>query len=67
MPQKIQIEDLINKTGSLYKLVVMASKRAIELNAGAGKLVEASPFIKPSMLALEEISQGKVKIKEKSA
>ena len=60
---KIPMESLLEKTGSIYKLVLLASRRAVELNAGAGKLVEASPGIKFSTLALEEIRQGKVKLK----
>jgi len=62
----IPMEELLNKTGSVYKLVIVASKRAIELNSGAGKLIEASPFLKLSTLALEEIRQGKVKIKRET-
>ena len=57
-------EELLEKTGSIYKLVILASKRAIELNAGAGKLIEISPYTKLSIVALEEIRQGKVKIKK---
>lgn len=60
----IQMEKLLEKTGSLYKLVIMASRRAIELNAGAGKLIEASPTTKCSILALQEIMQSKVKLKK---
>lgn len=60
---KIPMEQLMNRTGSLYKLVVLASKRAVELNSGAGKLIEVSPNLKLSTVALEEIRQGKVKLK----
>ncbi|MBL7068627.1 MAG: DNA-directed RNA polymerase subunit omega [Candidatus Omnitrophica bacterium] len=62
----IPMEELLGKTGSIYKLVILASKRAVELNAGAGKLIEASPYLKLSTIALEEIRQGKVKIKKKA-
>jgi DNA-directed RNA polymerase omega subunit len=58
------MEGLLGKTGSTYKLVLLASRRAIELNSGAGRLVEASPATKCSIVALEEIIQGKVKLKE---
>jgi len=61
---KIPMEELIDKTESLYKLVLLASKRAVELNSGAGKLIEVSPHLKLSIVALEEIRQGKVKLKE---
>ena len=60
----IPMEKLLDKTGSVYKLVLLASKRAAELNSGAGKLIEASPNLKVTTLALEEIRQGKVEIKE---
>lgn len=60
----IPMEELLNKTDSVFKLVILASKRAVELNSGAVKLIEASPHIKLSTLALEEIRQGKVKLKK---
>lgn len=63
--EKIPMEELLDKTNySIYKLVRLAAKRAIELNSGAGRLVEAKPDIKLSTLALEEIRQGKVRIKK---
>ena len=58
------MEELLEKTDSIYKLVILAAKRAVELNSGAGKLIEASPNIKLSTLALEEIRQGKIKLKK---
>lgn len=60
---KIPMEQLLKRTGSIYKLVVLASKRAIELNSGAGKLIEVGPHLKLSTVALEEIRQGKVRLK----
>ena len=57
----LPISDLYNKTGSVYKLVILAAKRAIELNQGAGKLVEGvGPNEKFSTIALKEIAEGKV-------
>lgn len=58
-----KIEDLHQKTGSLYKLVVLAAKRALEISKGAEKLVETESD-DPSTIALQEIKSGKVKIKE---
>lgn len=58
----VPIQDLLAKTGSMYKLVVLAAMRASELNAGAPQLVE-SEGEKVSTIALEEIAQGKVKLK----
>jgi len=58
----VPVQELLAKTDSIYKLVVLASKRAAELNAGAAKLVEADNNEKISSVALEEIAQGKVKL-----
>ena len=60
----IPMENLYNKTESIYKLVILAAKRAVELNGGAGKLVEANPAAKLSTIALKEITEGKVTIKK---
>lgn len=59
----VPIQNLLAKTNSIYKLVVLASKRALELNAGAPKLVEGDQE-KVCSIALEEIAQGKVKLQE---
>lgn len=55
----MQIEELLKKTGSVYKLVILASKRALELNEGAPRLIETDSK-KITTIALEEILQGKV-------
>lgn len=55
------LEKLLDKSsGSIYKLVILASKRALEIAEGQPKLVEASPSLKPSTIALCEIAEGKV-------
>lgn len=59
-------EELLVKTGSIYKLCVLASRRALEINAGAPKLVEIDSQ-KPIAIALEEIKQGKITYKEAPA
>lgn len=56
-------EELLTKTGSVYKLVVLASRRASELTAGAPRLVKAAVEEKVSTIALQEILEGKVSIK----
>lgn len=61
----VPIQDLLSKTGSIYKLVVLASKRALELSNGARKLVEKDSE-KICTIALEEIAQGKVKMQVKT-
>ena len=57
---KIDIAKLLEKTGSAYKLVIIASRRAIELGEGAAKLVDAPPQAKPMNVALDEIAAGKI-------
>lgn len=46
--------------GSIYKLVILASKRALEIAEGQPKLVDAPVSEKPSTIALREIGQGKI-------
>jgi DNA-directed RNA polymerase omega subunit len=60
----VSVQDLLAKTKSMYKLVVLASMRAVELNNGAARLIEESSSEKVSTIALEEIAQDKVKLKE---
>ncbi|MDP3788842.1 MAG: DNA-directed RNA polymerase subunit omega [Candidatus Omnitrophota bacterium] len=59
----IPIEQLMNRVDSIYKLVLLASQRAVEISEGAQKLVDISPKIKASTVALEEIKEGKVSYK----
>jgi len=63
--QDVAIDKLLDKTGSIYKLVVLASRRAIELNEGAARLVDAPPDAKPTGVALKEILEGKISYKLK--
>jgi DNA-directed RNA polymerase subunit omega len=61
----VSIENLLDKTdNSIYKLVILASKRALELNEGSPKLVETESK-KIATVALEEIREGKIGMKEK--
>jgi DNA-directed RNA polymerase subunit omega len=61
----VSIENLLDKTdNSIYKLVILASKRALELNEGSPKLVETERK-KIATVALEEIREGKIGMKEK--
>ena len=57
-------EKIFNNRDSIYKVTLLAARRAIELSNGAQKLVE-SESKKFSTIALEELSQGKVKYKIK--
>jgi len=59
------LEKLLPKANhSVYKLVKLASKRAVELADGAPKLIEAPSFLKTTTIALDEIASGKVILKE---
>ncbi len=61
----VDLEKLLKETGgSVYKLVVLASKRGLEIAEGQPKLVEASPNVKPSLVALQEIAEGKIHYKK---
>ena len=53
-------EGIFKDGDSIYKITLIAAKRAIELSNGAKKLVETSSK-KFSTIALQEISAGKVK------
>lgn len=49
---------------SIYRLVLMASKRAMELADGAHKLIDSPPSAKTATVALDEVLAGKVMLKE---
>ena len=61
------IEKLMEKTGSIYKLVILAAKRALEISEGSPRLVETGAKDKPAVIALREISDGKIGMKIKKA
>ena len=60
-------DELVRKVGSVYKLVTLASQRAVELNEGAQKLVESAVNEKVINIALKEILEGKITLKVKEA
>jgi DNA-directed RNA polymerase omega subunit len=62
----VALEKMLDKTeGSIYKLVVVASKRSLELAEGSPKLItDFNSASKPSTIALREIAEGKVKAKD---
>ena len=62
--KNISIDDLLAKTDSIYKLCNMAAVRALELNSGAKKLVDADPKEKVTTTAIREISDNKVSLKK---
>ena len=59
------IADLVGKTGSTYKLVILASRRAIELSEGAVRLIDMPAEAKVTNIAIQEISEGKITYKIK--
>ncbi|MBL7131716.1 MAG: DNA-directed RNA polymerase subunit omega [Candidatus Omnitrophica bacterium] len=59
------IEELLPQSNdSVYKLVILASRRAIEIAEGMPKLVEGVSSKRPATIALEEIRQKKVELKQ---
>ena len=59
------IQDILDKSdNSVYKLVIMASKRALEIAEGQPRLVDRDANVKPSTIALAEIAAGKVQYKQ---
>ena len=64
----VALEKLLDKSEkSIYKLVILASKRALEIAEGQPKLVAVNSSTKPSTIALYEIAEGKVKYKKTKA
>lgn len=63
----VPLEKLLDKSNnSVYKLVVLASRRALEIAEGQPKLVNVPASMKPSTVALFEIAAGKVRYKKQS-
>jgi DNA-directed RNA polymerase subunit omega len=56
---QVPIEDLMEHVDSKYRLVIVAAKRAKQVNRGAAPLVQTRS-VKPTYQALEEISTGKL-------
>jgi len=65
--EKVAREELIKKTGSIYKLCNLAALRAMELNSGMKKLVDMDPSEKVTSIAIKEIAEGKVRLKERKS
>ena len=55
----VPIEDLMEHVDSKYRLVIVAAKRAKQLNRGAALLMQPRS-VKPTYQALEEVSTGKL-------
>lgn len=64
----VPMEKLLKNTqNSMYKLVILASRRALELGAGSEKLVQAVPNTKLTSIALKEIIENKISYKLRKA
>ncbi|MFA6357441.1 MAG: DNA-directed RNA polymerase subunit omega [Candidatus Omnitrophota bacterium] len=61
-------EKLLDKSmGSIFKLVILASKRALEIAEGQPKLVSDDASVKVSTVALHEIEAGRIEAKKSKA
>lgn len=59
------LEKLLDKAeGSIYKLVILASQRALEIAEGQPKLIGSNEDTKPTSIALSEIAEGKVRARK---
>ena len=47
---------------SIYKLILMAAQRSLELSEGSPRLIEYPSSDKPATIALEEIVAAKVEL-----
>lgn len=56
------LEKFLDKGNGVYTLCLLAAKRAIMLNRGAPSLIQEPG--KVTTLALEEIIQGKIRLRE---
>ncbi len=60
----VTMEELLKgNQDSIYKLVILASRRALELSAGSERLVSMAPNTKLTSVALEEIKEDKITYK----
>ena len=58
-------EELLDKADfSIYKLVMLVTKRALEIAEGSPKLIDTGLDDKPISVAMNEISEGRVKYKK---
>ncbi len=61
----VEREKMLDKSvQSIYKLVNLAAKRALEIAEGQPKLTNDKAATKPSTIALHEIADGKVEAKK---
>ncbi|GMU93852.1 MAG: hypothetical protein AMXMBFR4_29100 [Candidatus Hydrogenedentota bacterium] len=58
---RISVEQFDDKIDSLYRLVILAAKRATQLSKPDARALVPVRSKKPTMTALEEVLAGKVK------
>ena len=63
---RITVEDCLEKVDNQYDLVLLAKERTVQLNAGSPMLVEEDND-KRTIIALREIGDGKIDVKEVEA
>lgn len=64
----VPLESMLDKTEqSIYKLVILAARRALEIADGQPSLIEFVKGVKPSTIALLEIAAGKITFKKAKA
>ncbi|HHB11797.1 MAG TPA: DNA-directed RNA polymerase subunit omega [Chromatiales bacterium] len=56
---RVTVEDCLEKVDNRFQLVLLAAKRARQLERGAEPLVEPEND-KPTVIALREIAEGKI-------
>jgi DNA-directed RNA polymerase omega subunit len=62
---QVALENILDKSNfSIYKLVIIAARRALEIAEGAPQLVALDKNLKATTIALSEIAQGKVVYKK---
>lgn len=60
----ISLDDITGKGKSLYKMAILAGKRAEEISQGAGPLVKTQINEKATTTALKEILANKIEYKK---
>ncbi|MGE5246828.1 MAG: DNA-directed RNA polymerase subunit omega [Verrucomicrobiota bacterium] len=61
---RVTVEDCLRKVDNHFQLTVVASKRAKQLYGGQGATIDTTARReKPTVVALREIAQGKVRVK----
>ena len=62
----VEVDKLLKNTpNSIYKLVILAARRAKEIGSGSEKLVDVAVNAKPASVAFKEIMENKISFKEK--